>query len=740
MSGPGLTSEQLKQQHSGEIAEIKTFKTHGVSEQAAKDYLDTPEGTRYWLRLKEADPTAPASKIDERAIGQLTSGSELPRMETINEPLVKIVPQGSKVSPYSPFFARESAFEEALAKGHNLSEHFALPIASEAPVYDVYKITPSQPTEVFANKVAPTSELGGQVTKAGGGEQLLVPNRKLYGDPVYVKSLGNDLVLHNELVVGKGLGARIAPLAESAARGAHPGVGVAAKGLGAVGAAVTAYDAADTFHDVTRLQGQNNPTAAQARIERFATQNAGGWAGAVTFAGVGAAAGVESGPGLLVTGAIGGIVGAVAGDKVADWLNERKINRQDDRDGNTWTFDPKRPDQGWTREVPTKELDQEATIYAQGMPVYKTQTLKASPELTDELTYKASSTSIALALGSPPQNRNPYALPANDQDMRSLQDAPWERNAQTGQWKREVVTSYLEHGLPVTQTETANPQRTAELERQSQEVVAKNAAQTPAAMAAAFQSAYEQNGWSRHGPLPEAVQDAKGHPGRIVGSDGDLYERGANGQWTHDGLLWDSTAEHNLKRELDATHQQQQQNLTIPTLAPVEVLPDPPSAAPPTPTPAAAPSRSSPADRDHPDHAMLEQIRTGVRKIDEGIGKPYDEMSERISRSLLAACKDNRDAYPNAVDKSLSGYALSSVDHVIMGKNGNIFAVEGRLDSESHKRASVSVEEAIRTPVEQSDAKVLAANQTLTQERDLARQQELARGHDDPSRSGPKMS
>jgi hypothetical protein len=57
---------------------------------------------------------------------------------------------------------------------------------------------------------------------------------------------------------------------------------------------------------------------------------------------------VESGPGLLVTGAIGGIVGAVAGDQVGDWLNERKINRQDDPQGNTWTFDPDRPGRGWT--------------------------------------------------------------------------------------------------------------------------------------------------------------------------------------------------------------------------------------------------------------------------------------------------------------------------------------------------------------------------------------------------------
>ena len=84
--------------------------------------------------LQEADPAASTSKLAERAINQLTSGRELPRMETIDEPLVKIVPRGEPVSPHSPFFARQSAFEDAIARGHNLSEHFALPERSEADI------------------------------------------------------------------------------------------------------------------------------------------------------------------------------------------------------------------------------------------------------------------------------------------------------------------------------------------------------------------------------------------------------------------------------------------------------------------------------------------------------------------------------------------------------------------------------------------------------------------------------
>jgi len=148
----------------------------------------------------------------------------------------------------------------------------------------------------------------------------------------------------------------------------------------------------------------------------------------------------------------------------------------------------------------------------------------------------------------------------------------------------------------------------------------------------------------------------------------------------------------------------------------------------------------APADPKHPDHAMLEQIRAGVRKVDQAVGKGYDDMSERVSRCLLAACKDNREMYPDARGLSLAANALNRVDHVVLGTTGNIFAVEGRLDDPAHKRALVSVETAIRTPVEHSDEKLLAANQTIAQERAMTQQQELARRLKDPSQTGPKLA
>lgn len=135
--------------------------------------------------------------------------------------------------------------------------------------------------------------------------------------------------------------------------------------------------------------------------------------------------------------------------------------------------------------------------------------------------------------------------------------------------------------------------------------------------------------------------------------------------------------------------------------------------------------RHSPENRDHSDHAMLEQIREGVRRIDAGIGKPYDDTSERLSRSLLLACKEA---------------GLRQVDHVVMGKDGvNLFAVEGQLADAAHLRAHVSTEQAIRTPVEQSDERLLAVNQAIAQQQELARHQELARTPENPNRGGPVM-
>ena len=106
MSRDGLTPDDLKTHYSFEIEKAKTFKTIGVSRTAAEQFLNTSAGEIYFERIADADVESSTQELRNRAILQLTSGRELPRMEVFNEPLVKIVPRGVDVSSFSPFFTK----------------------------------------------------------------------------------------------------------------------------------------------------------------------------------------------------------------------------------------------------------------------------------------------------------------------------------------------------------------------------------------------------------------------------------------------------------------------------------------------------------------------------------------------------------------------------------------------------------------------------------------------------------
>lgn len=114
------------------------------------------------------------------------------------------------------------------------------------------------------------------------------------------------------------------------------------------------------------------------------------------------------------------------------------------------------------------------------------------------------------------------------------------------------------------------------------------------------------------------------------------------------------------------------------------------------------------------DRLMLDAIRKGVAGIDEKHGRTSDETSERLSAGLLATAKES---------------GLERVDHVLLGNapgDGSaqrLFVVQGDPSDPAHVRASMTVEEAARTPVEQSFAKVEQLSQTQ-QERALAAQLE----------------
>ncbi|TWB26478.1 hypothetical protein [Nitrospirillum viridazoti] len=183
----------LRERYADRIKKGDTFKTLGVSEEEAEGFLDTEPGNRLLSELSKADPTASVKLIRDRAISMVQSGSGLPEMANMASPLVKIVPKGASISPYSPYFTTMENLNKATSSGKNLADYFGLPVSSGASVYDVYQISPKvgvDPPAVFVSKIAPTSELGGLVERSGGATQYIVPNRGLWDAPVPIGTIG----------------------------------------------------------------------------------------------------------------------------------------------------------------------------------------------------------------------------------------------------------------------------------------------------------------------------------------------------------------------------------------------------------------------------------------------------------------------------------------------------------------------------------------------------------------------
>lgn len=173
------------------IKKVKTFETKGLSNEQIENFLDTSDGQKLISKLRAASPEADASIIYRRAFSQVASGSTFPQVKLISHSLIKIVPEGESVSPYSPFFTTRDELQSAAASGHTLADSFGLPLSSETTTYSVYEMAPLKPTEVFISKIAPTSELDGTISRSGGALQYLTPDRGEWGVPKLIGTTSN---------------------------------------------------------------------------------------------------------------------------------------------------------------------------------------------------------------------------------------------------------------------------------------------------------------------------------------------------------------------------------------------------------------------------------------------------------------------------------------------------------------------------------------------------------------------
>jgi hypothetical protein len=174
-----------------QIKKVSSFKTKGLSNAQIEDFLNTADGEKLLGKLQAAAPDADATTIYSRAFDQVASGSTIPEVKLIDSALIKIVPEGQGVSPYSPFFTTHEELQAAASSGRTLADSFGLPLGSESTRYSIFEMAPLQPTEVFVSKVAPTTELSGAISRTGEAMQYLTPNRGEWGTPKLIGTISN---------------------------------------------------------------------------------------------------------------------------------------------------------------------------------------------------------------------------------------------------------------------------------------------------------------------------------------------------------------------------------------------------------------------------------------------------------------------------------------------------------------------------------------------------------------------
>lgn len=127
------------------------------------------------------------------------------------------------------------------------------------------------------------------------------------------------------------------------------------------------------------------------------------------------------------------------------------------------------------------------------------------------------------------------------------------------------------------ETQTATPERAAELNQQAVQRIEDNIAHGKAAIAASYLENRAATRASDFVPLvPDAVEAARARPDAILGSDNVLYQRDDAGTWSHQGRV----AQGNMALELEATRKIQQPSIEVldRTLAALDARPAPTNA------------------------------------------------------------------------------------------------------------------------------------------------------------------
>ncbi|CAD0364766.1 XVIPCD domain-containing protein [Xanthomonas sp. WHRI 8391] len=139
---------------------------------------------------------------------------------------------------------------------------------------------------------------------------------------------------------------------------------------------------------------------------------------------------------------------------------------------------------------------------------------------------------------------------------------------------------------------------------------------------------------------------------------------------------------------------------------------------------------SLPTQQDHADHALYQQIKGGVEKLDSQHGREWDASSQRMTASLLVLAKEE---------------GLTRVDHVLLNSptdklaaGEKVFLVQGIQSDPAHLRADMATMQAVQTPENQSFERVQSINQAQSQVRE--QQQALEQSQQTVTPLGPTMT
>ncbi|QBR42910.1 XVIPCD domain-containing protein [Stenotrophomonas indicatrix] len=362
-----------------------------------------------------------------------------------------------------------------------------------------------------------------------------------------------------------------ATAAEAVPHGVNPGM----KALGVAGVALMAHDFATSGHKWVELNSQGNTAGADSTSAHFVGRNLGGALGGFAAgAGIGLVSGSWTGPGTVVAGIGGGVLGAHLGEKWAEQKDIERVYIQQDPLQRTWARNPTDPDGRWLRSAEQQQV-QSADLgtgvevrpvqTAQGADVTFSADYVATGALERQLNWQAARASYELGLANLPPPRDPYRLSAS-----GLKEPPpsafetgreFVRDTVSRQWELEIK-EVVDGRTPITRREPVPPEREPALDEQSRTVIAQNAANTKAAVAARYMVAHEQGRWSDFGDaqnpsIPQAIRDAQDSANTLRASDGRSYSRQADGQWLHEGVVYNSQANRNVGDELEITWQSQ---------------------------------------------------------------------------------------------------------------------------------------------------------------------------------------